>query len=109
MNWDEIMERIAELVTDAAVAIEDIAKEVDKALRTMDALEWERDRWKDPRPTRPSRRTLLRDKLTDILSAHMRAHTAVTGQLMVGRVEPVSTAQVDHSNNGVCIVLTCDT
>ena len=80
MNWDEMRERLEEVLAAAAEAVKNLAEEVDAALRTMDALEWERDRWKDPKPTRPSRREALPDRRNPLLSAAMRDHTAVTGQ-----------------------------
>ena len=80
MNWDEMWEQLEEVFADAAEIVKNIAEEVDAALRTMDALEWERDRWKDPKSTRPSRREALPERLTLLLSAAMRDHTAVTGQ-----------------------------
>lgn len=72
--------RLEEVFADAAEIMKNIAEEVDAAQRTMDALEWERDRWEDPKPTRPSRREALPDRLNPLLSAAMREHTAVTGQ-----------------------------
>lgn len=80
MNWDETWERLEEVFADAAETVKNIAEEVDAALRTMEALEWERDRWKDPKPACPSRREALPDRLNPMLSAAMRDHTAVTGQ-----------------------------
>lgn len=44
MNWDEMLERLEEVFADVAETAKNIAEEVDAALRTMDALEWERDR-----------------------------------------------------------------
>ena len=80
MYWDEIWDRLEEVFADVAETVKNIAEEVDAARRTMDALEWERDRWKGPKPTRPSRREDLPDRLLPLLSAAMRDHTAVTGQ-----------------------------
>ena len=82
MNWDELMERLAEMFSQTADTLEAIANEIEEAKERAEAVEWEREAWKASEPLRLLRRHLpFQGRLPAIsVAAAMREHTAVTGQ-----------------------------
>ena len=82
MTLDELMERLAEVFSQAADTLETIANEIEELKKRAEALEWEREAWKASEPLRLLRRHLpFQGRLPAIsVAVAMREHTAVTGK-----------------------------
>ena len=82
MNWDALMERLAEMFSQIDDSLEAIANELAKAKENAEALEWEREAWKASElDCFPGARCPFQGRIPAIsVAAAMREHTAVTGK-----------------------------